>query len=445
MRIGFAKEDITPRVGVELCGFGAYINRTSIAVRDRLWARAMAVEIGDRRCIIVSCDLIGVSRHLTTRVRRIVGEQTGLPPECLMVHCTHTHSGPNTGGYIGWGAADQPYIEVLPGLIAQACLRAHGSLREATLSHAVARCEGVARNREYDTEGWPEPLEQILADGWRPRKPELTDTTCHVIRADADGRLLGFLSHFGCHPVCCCEQTHYIHGDFPGVATNMIEREHPGAVGLFLQGAQGDINTCVAHQNEQDSLLALDIISARFANAVRDGLTRARPFEVQDMSCVRHEAVFSRKPWTAEMLRAQLAGHEAVLHRVGARDTDKGLRMATVHAVALRRMISAMEAGEPVQSPVELQGIRLGPISFLGTPFEIFRAIRDEACAGAKSAIPLVMGITNDTVSYAPDRSAAARGGYAADTVPLICGMLPFANIHDELVKELQRLDAALA
>ncbi len=39
MKAGFAKSDITPRVGVELIGFGPYLHRYSIGVRDRLWAR----------------------------------------------------------------------------------------------------------------------------------------------------------------------------------------------------------------------------------------------------------------------------------------------------------------------------------------------------------------------------------------------------------------------
>jgi len=39
----------------------------------------------------------------------------------------------------------------------------------------------------------------------------------------------------------------------------------------------------------------------------------------------------------------------------------------------------------------------------------------------------------------------AALGGYAADRVPFICASLPCANAHDDLVRELLALDAALA
>jgi len=51
------------------------------------------------------------------------------------------------------------------------------------------------------------------------------------------------------------------------------------------------------------------------------------------------------------------------------------------------------------------------------------------------------MSMTNDTLGYAPDRTVAARGGYAADIVPMIIGTLPFARIHDKLVKNLLTLE----
>ena len=65
MRIGFAKRDVTPRVGVELCGFGPFLCRKSTAVRDRLWARAMAIEHGGQRMVLVACDLAGVTLAIT--------------------------------------------------------------------------------------------------------------------------------------------------------------------------------------------------------------------------------------------------------------------------------------------------------------------------------------------------------------------------------------------
>ncbi|MGE5530671.1 MAG: hypothetical protein ACM3VW_00970, partial [Bacteroidota bacterium] len=330
----------------------------------------------------------------------------------------------------------------LPQKLAQAGLAALGNLREATLHHAEVPCEGVGLNREYDKDA--PPLEEVLNEDWRPAHPELTDTTCHVLVARAEGRVIGFASYFGCHPVVCCAQTRYIHGDYAGVATNLLEREHPGSVGLFLQGAQGDVNSCVVHKPEQESLLALDVIAARYARSVRQGMAQAQPVDAEEVRHVLRPVTFSRRQFSYDDLAALLAEQEAILHAPGASDESQEVRMAMVYAQAYRKLLRQMKAGETLEPATEVQGLRLGPVSLLGGPFEIFQAIKNDVKAQAKSPIALVMGITNDQLGYAPDHTKAAQGGYAAQTVPLMLGSLPFAQIHDELVRELLALDAEL-
>ena len=442
MKAGFGKVDITPRVGVELCGFGPFLNRKSIGVRDRLWARAVALEQGGEAVVLVSCDLVGVLRPMTEHIRRVVCEETGLPERAVMVHCTHTHSGPATHRTTGWGYRDRPYLEVLPYRIARACIAAVGDMEKATLSHAEVPCEGVGLNREYDRDA--PPLEEVLSDDWRPASPELTDTTCHVLTVHRDGRPAGFLSYFGCHPVVCCQETRYIHGDYAGVATNLLEREHPGSVGLFLQGAQGDVNSCVVHKPEAQALLALDVIAARYANAVRAGIAQTKPLDVDRIASVLREVRFPEAPVSADKLRERLAEQDALFAAPDATDEDRELRMAAVYASSLRDIIPTVEAGGPTREPTELQGFRVGPLALLGAPFEVFQAIKNDVVAEAQAPTTLVMGLTNDSNGYAADRTAAERGGYAQDMVPLMKGVLPFEDIHTHLVRELLETEAAL-
>lgn len=450
MRAGFAKNDITPRVGVELSGFGPYLCRHSIAVRDRLWARALAAEQDGQRVIVVSCDLIGTTLDTTNRVRRMVAERTGVPEDAIMLASSHTHSGPATGPYIGWGEADAVYMETLPSRIAKACIQSCERLEEAELSHAEVPCEGIGINREY--EAHCRPMDEALGEDWRPERPELTDTTCHVIAVHARGRLLGFVSTFGCHPVVCCEDTHYIHGDYCGVATNQVERDHPGAVGLFLQGAHGDVNTCVAHLPEEESLRALEVIAGRYARSVREGIRRAKPLTVDRIGYCRRPVTFSRKDWGLEKLRDMLAEHETKLHALDATDTpkeegtpeDETPQMRTVYVTALRQLIARAEAGRALANPAEVHGIRIGPVTVLGSGFETFQAIKNEVLKKAAGPTTLVVSFVNDSVGYAVDKAVAARGGYAADLVPFISGTLPYANVQEELAQALLDLDAAL-
>ena len=442
MKIGFAKVDITPRVGVELCGFGAYLNRHSIAVRDRLWARAMAIQHGETTLLLISCDLIGVTSEMTRRARAHIAREIGLPPTAIMLQATHTHSGPATMPLIGWGDPDQPYLELLPARIARAGVEAVAALTTATLRHAAVPCEGIGLNREYDRDA--PPLAEVLDEAWRPAKPELTDTVCHVLAAETGGRLLGFLSYFGCHPVVCCETTRYIHGDFVGVATNLLEREHPGAVGLFLQGAQGDVNSCVVHKPEAEAMLALDIIAARYARSVRAGLLAATPLAVDRLDAARLPTTFSRIPLTAAEVRARLADEEAILTARDATDTDQQVRLAVVRATTYRRVLRQLDAGDFIPEPTELHAFRIGPLALLGTPFEVFQAIKTDIVAAAHAPLPLLLGLTNDSAGYAPDHTSASLGGYAAQLVPLMLGTLPYQRIHDELVSRALELEGML-
>jgi hypothetical protein len=448
MRIGFGRQDITPRVGVELCGFGPFRCRHSIGIRDRLWARAMAVEQDRDTVVVVACDLIGVTLAMTDSVRALVQRQTGLAPERLMVCCSHTHSGPATGSYSGWGEPDPPYCETLPARLARAAIQALGDLSEGTFQYAEAPCEGIGLNREYDKDA--PPLEEVLKDSWRPAKPELTDTVCRVLTArDAAGALRGFVSHFGCHPVTCCQATRYIHGDYCGVATGMLERENPGVTGLFIQGAQGDVNTCVVHKPEPESLLALDVLASRYANAVRRAMGLAAPLAVDRVVTHRQRLVFTRKPWGASELQSRLETCEAFLHRLDAHDDfsegNRTVRMEMVYALALRKMLARAGRGENLADPTEIMGLRLGPLSLLGSGFETMQAIKNDIVRAARGPHTWVAGLTNDSVGYAPDHTVAARGGYAADMVPLILGTLPYASVHDELLEALLRTDLALA
>jgi len=147
---------------------------------------------------------------------------------------------------------------------------------------------------------------------------------------------------------------------------------------------------------------------------------------------------------TVEQIQAYIDEYQAVLHAPGASDADFDVRMAAVKLQAMRRILRQVQTGEAIEQTTELQTFRIGPLTLLATPFEIFRQIKEDIVARAQSPIPLVLGITNDELGYAPDRDTAARGGYAAQQVPLMLGSLPFRNIHEELVEGVLKLEQAV-
>ncbi|MGD9519783.1 MAG: neutral/alkaline non-lysosomal ceramidase N-terminal domain-containing protein [Armatimonadota bacterium] len=442
MQFGFGKVDITPRVGVELYGYGPYLCRHSVAVREQLYARALAASDGESTFVLVSCDLCTVQMHTTEEVRARVQEATGLPPDNLCVHCIHTHSGPATKLGSGWGVGDVPYIETLPVRLATACVQALEDLKPGRLSHAVVPCEGLGYNREDDVR--PE-LADALREDWRPTKPEITDTEAHVLRFDGEDGLRGFASYFSCHPVVGPQTSRYIHSDYAGVATNWLEREHPGSVGLFLQGCEGNINSCVVHHSEQESLLALDVVAARYARQVRPGLAEAKPVGDTTVAALRRRCHISCASVPEEELRAMLAEREAIIKDPSASDADYNVRMATVYARALRLELQRRATGQSADETVEIQGFRLGDLVLVAAPFEIMHRYKRRIQAAFSTPV-LVLSLANHSLGYAPERESFEKeDNYAAKIVPYLLGEPPFApTIENELVEALTHLASDL-
>ena len=61
MRAGFGKWELTPPMGVELAGYGYYLKRCALSVRDPLYARAVLLEDDGGKSLVISCDLLGLS------------------------------------------------------------------------------------------------------------------------------------------------------------------------------------------------------------------------------------------------------------------------------------------------------------------------------------------------------------------------------------------------
>ena len=447
MKAGFGFYSITPRVGVELCGFGPYHNRKSVGIHDLLEARVGAFEAGGRKTVIVTCDLCGLGDSGVAEIRSVICKKhPELQPGDIMVCCSHTHSGPATSDRECdqcWGRFDPTWYSILPYRVAEAAYQALENMTAVKVSQALVPCRHIGLNRVYDKDN--PPLEDVLKEDWEPAKPEYTDTECRVIRFDTvDGnKLIGFMTYFGCHPVCCCDDNHYITGDYPGVAMHNLMREFPGSVGMFLQGAMGDVNSGCVYKKEQESLLALDVFAARFANAVRKGLNQAKEVPVGFIQNLSRKFKFTTKQvFTREWIEKIRSEQSAILLRADADEAAWKTRTAACYLRCLDKVEDLLRKTDGHDIEAEMHLIRMGGLEFIGAPFEIMQAIKNEVHAKSSAEYPMLISLADGSHGYAPDNQSLTttklRGDYAAYatiTVALMGCRLPYADIHNELVK----------
>ncbi|MEI7551953.1 MAG: hypothetical protein WCL24_06445 [Verrucomicrobiota bacterium] len=455
MKVGFAQADLTPRLGVQLVGYGPYRNRAARQILAPLAARAMAVAQGRQRAILVNLELCGTPHGLAGRIRAAVARRTGCRPDEVFVTSTHTHSGPATGGMLGWGEPDALYVETLPARIAGAAAQAWAARQPVEWRYAEVPCEGLAINRETDLGGWfgqrKESLESRLAPDWRPARPQDTDPTLRLLAAYAGGQLVGLLHHFGCHAVVGSEQTDDVHGDFVGQASRAIERAHPGAVALFLPGAMGDINPPVCHRGPAETHRALRVLAGKYARVIRRGLRAARPLPAGELRGVRHDVRFTRRPWTPAFVRRRIRELEQVFAAPGVTDLPhlgqpplqtRGLDM--VRLQGFRALLAGYRGGRPPNPPVSVHGLRIGPVALLGVGLEVFHSLQAPILRGSPHPHTWVVSLAGG-VGYAPDARACAQQGYTDDLVPLIVGERPYTRVYTELPRALVRLAQELA
>jgi hypothetical protein len=221
LHAGTARTDLTPDWPVMLAGFG---QRTAPATtaHDPVLAKALYLEQGGERLLIVTADLLSIPGQVGTQVAAAIGQATGLAPRQIMLCASHTHSAP-TPGDAGDGATGVARFEAhLIQRLAALGIAATRAARPARLRTAIGRADIFFNRRAASAE-------QV-----DPRVPVLLAET-------PAGAPLAVLFGAACHPTVLGWDNMAISADFTGAAQAAVERALPGATALFMNLAQGNI------------------------------------------------------------------------------------------------------------------------------------------------------------------------------------------------------------
>jgi hypothetical protein len=248
LKAGFAQVDITPPVGAIITGPGGPV---STGTDDPLRARAMVVESGDRKLVIVGVDLVKIRHDLADQTIALVIKQTGINRDAVLICPSHNHSSPLIPADGDKATANKAYIDTLPKLIADSIVLANKSLQPAKMyigrslvleghinRRLISKSDGLVLNTWLKKLNDLQQVPQVLGS------EGVIDPELWLVRFDSlDGKMLGSLVNFSCHP--CLHDRIKIHtwsADFPGViAEHIAEAFGSQAVCVFSQGASGNI------------------------------------------------------------------------------------------------------------------------------------------------------------------------------------------------------------
>jgi neutral ceramidase len=392
MRAGFGKVELPVPDGVELVG---YANREGGAdgTHEPLHARALVLEAGAQRVALCSVDLCWVTEEVVAAARERLAAWSEIPRDGLFISATHTHSGPDDGDPACWP-------DGLDALIEAAVLQAYERLEPARVGAGWGMLHGHAVNRR--------------------RLEDPIDPAVFVIRVDAlDERPLGVYYGFGCHAVAMGPDSRLVSGDWPAIASRVLEAElGDGAVAVFGQGASGDVNPLTPQVQNRlaEGSVVVSTAAKRYYGPVEP------PFEIGDrIGGSSEEATRIGEAVAQEALRVHfgIAVREVEglwtrqLKLEGRGDGQPGGAPDPDHMAWTWQHASRADREDPLE--VMVVGIDGPGIVLVGQPGEFFADTGvdlRQTLRNAGVAHPFVVGYANGWRLYLPPRHAFPDGGY---------------------------------
>ena len=406
MRAGWGKAELTPPLGVELAGYGYYLQRRAETIADPLYARALLLEQESRRALLVSCDVLGLSRPVCDAVIRHAKEALGCAEEAVMIVSVHTHTGPAIEYHEGCGEVDEAYVSGVAGKICQALdAAAAGLARVQSLAMVTRPLEG---DEIYNRAAEAGPVDRLLRgfvlerEGRRP--VALLSAACH-------GVFRGRVSA--------------ISADFAGAVNRLAEQQ--GYASLYLNGLCGDIDPWKPSPERMENFARqiASLLGAERKSLPPDFRAGKIPFTL------RHPSV------TIEEIHAAAAN---AVKRAGGEEAP-----AARVARAWERKMLGRASALPTREALSASWILLGGVPILALPFEGFTRIGMDIRRRLGRQDALVLGCAEKLMGYLPTRDDMARGAYAALESTFLYGRLPVLageaeRLGEELGEALERM-----
>ncbi len=404
MKAGWGAADMTPPVGVELAGYGYYLERRATHVRDPLFARAVAFECDGLRYAIVCCDVLGLSASLVSTVLAHLRDRHGVPKERAMIVSIHTHTGPALKYHEGCGEVDPGYAESAARPIQAACDRAFSNL--AVVTGLRGGCAPLAEPFAYNRTSPDGPVDGLV-------RAFRIDRVCANPIA---------IASYACHPVTR-GRISGISADYPGQVCTLLAK--CGLLPLYLNGLCGDIDPAPCPKEARDARCEA------FARAIVDGFTAAlRPLPVT----VRG----GRLDWTLRLLPVTREDITQTARGAVARATDPGAqRVARTWEGEMLARFDAL----PKAEALSIAYLRLGGVPIVALPFEGFVRTGELIRAALRDPRALVLGCAEELLGYLPTDDDIDRGAYAAlESSFLYKRLPPMAGEAERLGREVGRM-----
>lgn len=408
---GASEAKITPYDSQFLYGY-PHVERYSNGVHDDLMTAALYLEEGRNKLLFISNDIIFVTKVMAKEIRAIIGKETGLREEQIMVTATHTHSGPITVDAANSTRDpivpkfDRKYVAFAVEQMAKNGIAACKAKIPATIGFATADSTGIGTNRR-DPDGPSDHQVPVL-----------------LIKDAKQAKYLACMMVVSMHPTVLHEDSLLVSADFPGMAKAYLKEHVFGATCpiLYHSGPCGNQSPRhVVKANTFEEVIRLGHILGKAVESVVDNIEYTDDVSLEIRRTFINDPPRKVFPPVEESEKKL----EAVVAKIERMKAEKApaAQIRTVECdifgaeeqvtMSMMQASGDLEAFFTVNVPAEIQAFRVGPWWFVGWMGEIFV---DHALAVKKalSGTFIISMANGELQGYITTEEAAAEGGYEA-------------------------------
>ena len=380
-------------------------------MHDDLYARSLVIEAADKTSVVMmTLGIINFGFEHQEKIRAKISAETGIPPDNILISCTHTHSGPDVGG------AGPSYVDLVINRAAKSAVDAWRGRIPGRVGTGSAAVLELGRN------------DRRLGYGGLHPDPEVG-----LIKVeDARGKLLGVAFNYGCHPSTLSLHNLELTEDWPHYAIRDIKRSFGRNVwAAFFQSAQGDVKvgytaelSAVGAEMPIRSFWYAEVKGKQMAAAVAGALpgiaTSANP-DIRAASGFVDLPLRTTYPMTAKDAEAWSATARTNLAAAEAKGAELGRRVLDNYKVDVFLSGLAVDCSRWVEKnpnppPVRAKqyAARLGDGVFVTFPCEVFSEIGLKVKQRSPLDKTFVFGVAGGMGGYIPTAEEYKEGGYTA-------------------------------
>lgn len=415
LEAGVAVVDITAPLGYRMSGY--FNERLNTGTHDPLEAKAVVFRQGNQQVAFVFCDLIGIPASVSGPARDQAAQKTGIPASNILIHGTHSHTGPLYTGALRNHFHDLAvekhgtdphevvdYAAFLIQRIVEAISQAQSAAQPVELRAGIAQQRGLSFNRRFHMKDGSVRFNpgKLNPDMIRPCGPIDSDVGIVLLRSAGSEQNLAALTVFPLH-LDTVGGTEYS-ADYPFyLERNLRTNQGNHFVSLFGNGTCGDINhidvTNAVRQSGQEESAR---IGAALAETVRQTLPSLQHLSGAKLAAKSAIVNVSIQQYSPE----EITQAKQDIFKVGTS------QLPFLDQVKVTKIMN-VQLRPSGTFPLEVQVFRFNDdLAIVSLPGEVFVELGLAIKRGSPFSTTLVIELCNDNPAYIPTKKAFAEGSY---------------------------------